>query len=66
MRINRPPAIKNYWSAEEGIGNSLIQKALARARFWEILQNLRFTDNLQKPPRDMVSNMGQSNQEWTN
>ena len=45
--INCLPAIKNYWSVEEGLGNSLIQKAMTRAPFWEILQNMHFADNLQ-------------------
>ena len=53
MGINRLPAIKDYWSVEEGLGNPLIQKAMTRSRFFEILQNMHFSDNLQNlPPRD--------------
>ena len=53
MGINRLPAIKDYWSAEEGLGNPLIQKAMTRSRFFEILQNMHFSGNLQNlPPRD--------------
>ena len=53
MGINRLPAIKDYWSLEEGLGNPLIQKAMTRSRFFEILQNMHFSDNLQNlPPRD--------------
>ena len=54
MGINRLPAINKYWSAEEGLGNLLIQKAMTRARFWEILKNMHFAENL---PQEIVSNM---------
>ena len=37
--------MKSYWSVDEGLGNSLIQKAMTRARFLEILQNIHFADN---------------------
>ena len=40
MGINRLPTIKDYWSVEEGLGNPLIQKAMTRSRFFEILQNM--------------------------
>ena len=51
--IKHLPAIKDYWSVEEGLGNRLIQKAMTRARFWEILQNMHFADKLQSlPPRN--------------
>ena len=53
MGINRLPDIKDYWSVEEGLGNPLIQKTMTRLRFWEILQNMHFADNLQNlPPKD--------------
>ena len=53
MGNNRLPAITDYWFVEQGLGNPLIQKGMARARFWEILQNMHFADNLQNlPPRD--------------
>ena len=53
MGINHLPAIKDYWSVEEGLGNPLIQKAMTRSQFFEILQNMHFSDNLQNlPPRD--------------
>ena len=42
MGINRLPATKDDWSVEEGLGNALIQKAMRRARFWEILQKYAF------------------------
>ena len=37
--------MKSYWSVDKGLGNSLIQKAMKRARFLEILQNIHFADN---------------------
>lgn len=47
------PVIKDYWSAEEGLCNPLIQKGITRARFWEKLQNMHFADNFQNlSPRD--------------
>ena len=53
MGINRLPVIKDCWSAEEGLGNPLTQKAMTRSRFFEILQNMHFSENLQNlPPRD--------------
>ena len=37
----------------EGLGNSLIQKAMTRARFLEILQNIHFADNHKElPPKE--------------
>ena len=45
MEINKLPAMKSYWSVDKGLGNSLIQKAMKRARFLEILQNIHFADN---------------------
>jgi len=50
MGIHKLPSMKDYWSAEEGLGNLLIQKAMTRTRFLDILQNLHFTDNLQELP----------------
>ena len=38
MGINKLPTIKSYWSVDEGLGNPLIQKAMTRGRFLEILQ----------------------------
>ena len=57
MGINCLPAIKDYWSVEEGLGNPLAHKAMARAQFWEILQNMYFADNLQNLPQEIVSSM---------
>ena len=37
--------MKSYWSVDEQLGNSMIQKALTRARYLEILQNIHFSDN---------------------
>ena len=52
MGINKLPTMKSYWS-DEGLGNSLIQKAMARARFLEILQNIHFADNHKVlPPKE--------------
>ena len=45
MGINKLPTMKSYCSVDEGLGNSLIQKAMIRARFLEILQNIHFGDN---------------------
>ena len=47
MEINRLPAIKDYCPVKEGLGNPLMQKAMTRIRFWEILKNIHFDDNLQ-------------------
>ena len=53
MGINCLLAIKDYWSVEDGLGNPLIQKAMTRSQFFEILQNIHFSDNLQNLlPRD--------------
>ena len=53
MGINKLPTIKSYWSVDEGLGNPLIQKAMARGRFLEILQNIHFADNHKElPPKD--------------
>ena len=45
MGINKLPTMMSYWSVDEVLGNLLIQKATARARFLEILQNIHFADN---------------------
>ena len=37
MGINKLPTMKSYWSVDKGLGNSLIQKGMTRARFLEIL-----------------------------
>ena len=50
MGINKLPTMKSYWSVDEGLGNSLIQKAMKRARFLEILQNIHFADNHKELP----------------
>ena len=53
MGINKLPTMKSYWSVDEGLGNSLIQKAMTRAQFLEILQNIDFADNhKQLPPKE--------------
>ena len=53
MGIHKLPKMRDYWSVDEGLGNTLIQKTMTRDRFLEILQNLDFADNLQKlPPKE--------------
>ena len=53
MGINKFPTMKSYWSADEGLRNSLTQKAMTRARFLEILQNIHFADNHKAlPPKE--------------
>ena len=43
----------SYWSVDEGLGNSLILKAMTKARFLEILQNIHFADNHKElPPKE--------------
>ena len=42
--------MRDDWSVDEGLGNTLIQKTMTRDRFLEILQNRHFSDNLQKLP----------------
>ena len=50
------PKMRDYWSVDQGLGNTLIQKTMTRDRFLEILQNLHFVDNLQKlPPKESES-----------
>ena len=45
--------MKSYQSIDEGLGNSLIQKAMAREQFLEILQNIHFADNHKElPPKE--------------
>ena len=46
MEIKKHLRMREYWSIEEGLGNSLIQEAMARDRFLEILQNIHFSNNL--------------------
>ena len=56
MGIHKLPKMRDYWSANEGLGNTLIQKTMTRDQFLEILQNLHFVDNLQKlPPKESQS-----------
>ena len=56
MGIHKLPKMRDYWSVDEGLGNTLIQKTMTRDRFLEILQNLHFVDNLQKPaPKESES-----------
>ena len=45
MGINKLPTLKSYWSVDEVLRNSLIQKAMTRARFLEIFQNIHFANN---------------------
>ena len=53
MGINKLPTMKSYWSVDESLGNSLIQKAITRARFLEIMQNIHFADNHKElPPKE--------------
>ena len=53
MGINKLPTMKSYWSVDEGLGNSLIQKAITRARFLETLQNIHFANNHKElPPKE--------------
>ena len=54
MDIHKLPQMRDYWSVDEGLGNTLIKKTMTRDRFLEILQNLHFADNLQKlPPKEV-------------
>ena len=53
MGINELQTMNSYWSVDESLGNSLIQKAMTRARFLEILQNIHFADNHKElPPKE--------------
>ena len=53
MGINKLPTMKSFWSVDEGLGNLQIQKAMTRARFLEILQNIHFADNHKElPPKE--------------
>ena len=47
MGVNRLPAVKDYCSVKEKLGNPPMQKAMTRTRFWEILKNIHFADNVQ-------------------
>ena len=54
--IHKLPKVRDYWSDDEGLGNTLNQKTMTRDEFLEILQNLHFVDNLQKlPPKESQS-----------
>ena len=44
------PTMKSYWPVDEDLGNLLIQKAMTRARFLEILQNIHFANNHKELP----------------
>ena len=61
MGINKLSTMKSYWSVDEGLGNSLIQKAMARARYLEILQNIHFADNHKELPS---KESDEYNREW--
>ena len=37
MDIHKLPIMRDYWSIDEGLGNTLIQKTMTRDRFLEIL-----------------------------
>ena len=50
MGIHKLPKMRDYWSVDEGLGSTFIQKAMTRDIFLEILQNHHFVDNLQKLP----------------
>ena len=53
MGINKLPTMKSYCSVDEGLGNSLVQKAMTRARFLEIVQNIHYADNHKElPPKE--------------
>ena len=53
MGINKLPTMKSYWSVDEGLGNSLIQKVMTRARFLGVLQNIHFADKHKElPPQE--------------
>ena len=53
MGINKLSTMKIYWSVDQGLGNSLIQKAMTRVLFLEILQNIHFADNHKElPPKE--------------
>ena len=56
MGSHKLPKMRDSWSIDEGLGNTLIQKTMIRDRFLEMLQNLHFVDNLQKfPPKESES-----------
>ena len=59
MGIHKLPKMRDYWSVDEGLGNTLIQKMMTRDRFLEILQNLHFVDNLQKLPKQSLALVNQ-------
>ena len=39
--IHKLLSIDSYWIADEGLGNPLIQKTMARTPFMEILRNIQ-------------------------
>ena len=56
MAIHKLPKMRDYWSVDERLGNTLIQKTIARDRYLEIIQNLHFEDNFQDlPPKESES-----------
>ena len=52
MAINKLPTIAEYWRVDNRIGNNVIQNAMIRNRFCEILQNLLFADNTEDDKTD--------------
>ena len=53
MGINKRPTMESYRSVDEDLGNSLVERAMTRARFLEILQNIQFADNHKElPPKE--------------
>ena len=54
MGIHKLPKMRDYWSVDEGLSSTFIQKTMTRDIFLEILQNHHFVDNLQKLPPKKV------------
>ena len=46
MAINKLPTIAECWRVDNLIGNNAIQNTMIRNHFCEMLQNLRFADNM--------------------
>ena len=48
MCYNRLPALRDYWSRNESLGNNFIKKAISRNRF-QILMSKMYFNNPEKP-----------------
>ena len=57
IAIRTLPTISEYWRVDNLIGNDGIQNTMIQNRFYEILQNLHFSDNRKDDKTDKAFRM---------